>query len=134
MNGLSVWGHVLLAALALGVLGRAAAHAARVRRRGPGEGVARARHRAWARAALAAVVLTWGSGLASVWVGGQQPAMRTAHFRVGTAVLLLLAGNAWLGRRLPDDRRARTVHPWVGAAALLAAGLQVFLGLELLRR
>ena len=37
-----------------------------------------------------------------------------------------------VSRRIDHDPRARAVHPWIGATALLLSGVQVFLGLQLM--
>ena len=55
------------------------------------------------------------------------------HARVGVAIALLVAGGAVLSRRIPVDPRARRWHPWLGASALVLAGVQIFLGLQLVR-
>jgi len=44
----------------------------------------------------------------------------------------LLTLAALLSRRVPDDPRARLLHPLVGATAVLLAGVQVFLGLQIM--
>ena len=135
MSWLAGWGHPLLGGLAVALLARAAGHAVRVRRGGHGARAARARHRAWAAVALGAVAAAWVSGVAAVWLFHEElHATASGHFQVGSAVLGLLGANALLSRRLPGDATARAVHPWIGATALLLAGLQVFLGLQLLRR
>jgi hypothetical protein len=40
--------------------------------------------------------------------------------------------RALVSRRIDHDPRARAVHPWIGATALLLSGVQVFLGLQLM--
>ena len=45
---------------------------------------------------------------------------------------LAVTAGAVLSRWVPTDRRARVVHPWIGAAALLLCGVQVFLGLQIM--
>lgn len=135
MNEVAGWGHPLVGVIAVALVLRAASHAMRLRRGGVGAAAARGRHRALAPRALAAVALAWLTGLAGVWAFHHEiePAA-SGHFRAGSAVVALLALNAVLSRRLRGDPVARAVHPWVGAAAVLLAGLQVFLGLQLLRR
>lgn len=89
-------------------------------------------------AALAAwvwwlVLGNWLLGLATVWVYRPEltPAAST-HFIAGSAVVVVMT----LARQLSfhmTHARARAVHPWIGLTALVLAGVQAFLGLQLVR-
>lgn len=89
-------------------------------------------------AALAAwvwwlVLGNWLLGLATVWVYRPEltPATST-HFLAGSAVVVALTVARQLSFRMADPR-ARAAHPWVGLTALVLAGVQAFLGLQLVR-
>jgi len=74
-----------------------------------------------------------GRALASVWAlrDDLTPAA-SGHFTVGTAIVVLFSAAALVSRRIAVDERARVIHPWIGAAALLLCGVQVFLGLQIM--
>src|SRR5262249_48623663 len=55
----------------------------------------------------------------------------SGHFRVGCALVMLYGLAALVSRRIDRDPRARAVHPWIGAAALVLSGVQGVLGLQL---
>ena len=57
----------------------------------------------------------------------------STHFQAGTALLGLLTLAGVLSLWIYADPRVRRLHPVVGAAALLLAGIQVFLGLQMTR-
>src|SRR2546427_26732 len=72
-------------------------------------------------------------GLATVeWLTPDVEDAAETHFAVGSAIMACLTAAALLSRRIRRDRRARTIHPLLGATALLLCGLQIFLGLQLL--
>ena len=79
------------------------------------------------------ILATWAGGLASVWAlrDDLTPAA-SGHFTVGTAIVVLFSAAALVSRRIAVDERARVIHPWIGAAALLLCGVQVFLGLQIM--
>jgi hypothetical protein len=106
----------------------------RARRPGADAERARRRHAAVGPWLWALVVVNWGLGLATVaWARTDLETAASGHFTVGTAIVLLFTAAAALSRRVPTDARARAVHPLLGAAALVLSGVQVFLGLQLLR-
>jgi hypothetical protein len=80
------------------------------------------------------VAAAWTFGLASTWwlrddidVGASQ------HFRSGTILLLLLTGSAVTARGVRHGAHgARSVHPWLGAAAALLAAAQFATGLRMM--
>jgi hypothetical protein len=95
--------------------------------------LARRRHRRVAPIVYVLVLANWVGGLAVVWwLEPDLDPAASGHFTVGTLIVLLLSAGALLSLRVPTDARARAVHPVLGAAALLLAGVQVFLGLQIL--
>ena len=117
---------LLLRAARLGVRGRGASGAA---------GRARGAHVALTPWVLGLVVLEWLGGLATVWLDRDDMELATSgHFAVGSAIALLLLIAAGVSRWIPAHDLARRVHPWLGAAAVLLAGVQVFLGLQIMPR
>ena len=93
----------------------------------------RARHRRLGPWVLGLVAINWVAGLVTVWFDPRNPDLATSmHFRVGTGLVVLYGTAALISRWIDDDPRARAVHPWIGAVALLLSGVQVFLGLQLM--
>ncbi len=56
----------------------------------------------------------------------------TWHLAVGWAGVALMTVAALLTRQFTREPRLRSVHPWIGVVALLAALLQALTGIELL--
>jgi hypothetical protein len=113
---------------------RAASIGFRARRGGRRTLPERAAHAALAAWVWWLVLGNWLLGLATVWV--YRPELELAastHFLAGSGVLVLLTVARGLSWWIPTHPWARRVHPGVGAAALLLAGVQVFLGLQLTR-
>ena len=82
---------------------------------------------------LGLVVANWLLGLGSVRLDPRDLELAASgHFQVGSALVVLYGVAALISRRIDHDPRARAVHPWIGAAALLLSGVQVFLGLQLM--
>lgn len=81
---------------------------------------------------LTGMIVSWISGVGSVllWREDLDLAAST-HFRLGTAITLLICLSAtsvpWMDRPV-----VRAVHPWLGAAALVLCGFQIFLGFGIL--
>jgi len=126
--------HPLAALASVALAGYVAALGLSSRRARPGAARARARHAALAPWVYALVIATWVGGLASVWAFRPELEItESGHFTVGSVIVALFSAAAALSRRVPTDARARTVHPIVGATALVLCGFQVFLGLQLLR-
>jgi hypothetical protein len=93
----------------------------------------RRRHAALAPWVYGIMVANWASGLATVWwLRPELEVASSGHFPVGSAIVALFTAAALVSRRIPVAPRARTIHPLLGAAALLLCGVQVFLGLQLL--
>ena len=96
-------------------------------------GAARRRHAAIGPILYALVVANWVLGLLAVrWLEPSIAEASVSHLKVGTLIVLLFTGVAFLSSRVPVDSRARVVHPILGAAAVLLSGFQIFLGLQLL--
>jgi hypothetical protein len=90
-------------------------------------------HARFGRMVAVLVLLIWVSGLAStLWLRADLQAGASFHFRTGTVMALLLTGS-WLTARALEkgDRRARAIHPWLGAAAALLAAAQAVTGLRI---
>jgi hypothetical protein len=128
----AVWIHPVLGFLATALAVQGASLALRGRRRGARGAALLARHRALMPWVYALVVVNFAAGVVSCWLWREEEDLATSgHFTVGAVLVVLFSLNAWLSRRMYVDRRARLVHPWIGAAALLAAGVQIFLGLQI---
>lgn len=97
----------------------------------------RARLAAW-HARVAAVtywlmLASWISGMAStIWLRNDLGAAESLHFRLGSAIVLLLSGSAltarWMTRGAPQ---LRDLHPWLGVAAALLAAAHTVAGLRI---
>ena len=93
----------------------------------------RARHRALMPWVYGLVATTWAAGLTTVWaLRDDLDLAASGHFSVGSAIIALLTAGALVSRRIPTHPWARLIHPWLGGAALLLSGVQVFLGLQIM--
>ena len=129
-----LWLHPATGLVSVLLLARAAAFGLGIRRGGPRALEQRASHVTLARRVWWLVAVNWLLGLGTVWA--YRPELDVAastHFTAGTGVLLVLSAARLVSRRIPRDPWARTWHPLLGAVALLLAGVQVFLGLQLTR-
>lgn len=133
---MTVWLHPA-AALVTVALAAYAASLGLASRRTTGRAVAaRRRHAALAPWVYGLVIANWAGGLVTVLALRADLALEPAasgHFAVGSVIALLFTTAAWLSRRIPADARARTLHPLLGATAVVLCGVQVFLGLRILR-
>ena len=132
MTRVLVWIHPIagLVTTALAVHGMSLA--LRARRIGARGAPLRARHRALMPWVWALVVANFLGGLLSAWLWRDEDELAgSGHFAVGLVLVGLFTLTALAGRRIDRDPRFRGIHPWIGAAALLAAGVQVFLGLQI---
>ena len=128
----ALWLHPILGLATVALALRAASLALRGRTPGASPALL-ARHRRLGPWIFALVVVNWLAGLGSVWIDPRGPELAVSgHFRVGCALVVLYGLAALLSLRLDRDPRARAVHPWVGATALLLSGVQVFLGLQIM--
>ncbi len=129
----ALWLHPLLGLATVALAVRQASLGLRSRRQGPGARMLRASHRRAGPWLLALVVANWLAGLASVRIDPRDLELAASgHFQVGSGLVVLYGLAALVSRRIDRDPRARAVHPWLGAAALLLSGVQVFLGLQLM--
>jgi hypothetical protein len=134
VTGVVAWLHPALGLVAVATAARAASVGRAARRGGPSAAAARAQHRWLGPATLGLMAFNWALGLGTVWlVRDDLEPLASRHAAVGAAIVALLVGSAITSRRIPTDPRARRVHPWLGATALVVAGVQVFLGLQLVR-
>ena len=78
------------------------------------------------------VVVSWVLGLVSAWLWRDPEDLAgSGHFLVGTILVALFGLVAAVGAGIDRAPRWRAVHPWLGAVALLVAGVQIFLGLQI---
>jgi uncharacterized membrane protein YozB (DUF420 family) len=132
-GGLSLYLHPLGGLLAVTLAAYAATLGFRARLARRDAAVARRRHAMIGPWLYALVVFNWIGGVIAVRV--LEPSLAEAsrpHLTVGSLILALFSLAALLSRWVPVDARARTVHPFLGAAAVLLGGYQIFLGLQLL--
>ena len=79
------------------------------------------------------VLVNWVLGLATVWlVRDDLEVAASTHFQAGTALLAVLTVTGLVSLWIADPR-VRRVHPMLCAVAVLLAGIQVFLGLQMTR-
>ena len=94
---------------------------------------ARRSHKRWAWYALYAMVIAWVTGFAStVWLRDDIELGDTWHLAVGIAVVVLMALGGLLTRYFTKRQELRSIHPWIGIAAVAGAILQGVLGIILL--
>jgi Protein of unknown function (DUF4079) len=130
---LLLWAHPLLGWVAVALMVRAARLGVRARAPGTTAARGRAAHVRLTPWALGVVVIAWLGGVATVWLDrADMSVAESGHFSVGSAIVVLLATAAGVSRWVPSEAWARQVHPWLGAAAVLLAGVQVFLGLQIM--
>jgi uncharacterized membrane protein YozB (DUF420 family) len=128
-----LWVHPAVAAATIVLAARQATLGLRIRRRAPGAGTAAARHRAAGPWLYALVLANWLGGLASLrWLRPEYEAAASAHFRLASLLCAVFTAVLLLAWRLDRDPRARDWHAAAGAVALVLAGVQAFLGLQLL--
>jgi hypothetical protein len=125
------WLHPALGLVAVAVLVRAArrGQALRARRRWRGMPHPRLAFTAWLL-----VAGNWVLGLLTVrFFRPELDVATSTHFQAGTALLVVLSLAGLVSLRMDADPRLRRLHPAIGAAALLLAGVQLFLGLQMTR-
>ena len=132
MTRLAVWIHPVLGLVTTTLALQGASLALRGRRGGARGAALLARHRALMPWVYGLVVTNFAAGVVSCWLWRDEEDLATSgHFAVGVALVVLFSAAALVSRFIATDRRARLVHPWIGAAALLASGVQIFLGLQI---
>jgi hypothetical protein len=129
---IAVWVHPVAALLTNALALYGVSLSLKGRRLGRRGGPFLQRHRRLMPWVLALVVANFVGGLVSAWLWRDpEDLAASGHYTVGVVVLALFAATAVLGWRIDRSPRVRAVHPWVGAAALLASGVQIFLGLQI---
>jgi len=125
--------HPISGALVLAALLYAGALGLQLRRTRRGRAEIAARHALLGRIVFAGVLLSWLAGAAStLWARDDLRFAETLHFRLGSAMVLLLSASWWTSRAmLRGNVNARELHPWLGAAALLLAAAHEVTGLRL---
>lgn len=132
MTTVAVWIHPIAALATTALALHGASLALRGRRLGARGVPFLHRHRRLMPWVLALVVANFVGGLASAWLWRDpEDLAASGHHTVGMVVVALFALAGLLGLRIDRSPRLRTVHPWIGAAALLASGIQIFLGLQI---
>jgi hypothetical protein len=132
VTAIAVWIHPIAALVTSGLALRGASLALRGRRLGPRGAPLLAQHRALMPWVLGLVIANFAGGLASAWLWRDpEDLAASGHYTVGIAVVVLFVLAAAVGLRLDRAPRLRVLHPWIGAAALLASGIQIFLGLQI---
>ena len=130
---LSLYLHPIGGFIALALAAYAATLGFRARLPRRNAAAARRRHAALGPILYGLVVANWVAGLVAVrWLEPSLAEASDSHLKVGTLIVVLFTGAAFLSSRVPVDARARAVHPLLGAAAVLLSGFQIFLGLQLL--
>ncbi len=77
------------------------------------------------------MLVSWAAGFLSTWLLRRDLDLAAStHFRMGVAIILALTAG-WLTSRAMHRAEMRTLHPWLGAAAMLLAAAQVFFGLQI---
>jgi len=127
------WAHPAIGAATILLAARGATLGLRGRPGRRGAERQRARHTALMPWVYGLVLVSWAGGLATVWALRDDLTPATSgHFAVGTAIVAMFSAAALVSRWVAVDVRARAIHPWLGAAALLLCGVQVFLGLQIM--
>ena len=125
------WLHPALGLAAVALLVHAARRGLEIRR---GVRSGRAAHPKLAARAWWFVAANWVLGLLTVhFFRPDLDLAASTHFQAGTAMLLVLSIAGLSSLWIDADPRMRRIHPAIGAVALLLAGVQVFLGLQMTR-
>jgi len=125
--------HPLLALLAVTALAYAGQLGFRSRRVRRGGASMLRRHAAITPYIYSLVMLNWVLGAVSVWWGRSDlDFAESGHFMVGCYVIAVLTAAMLLSRWIDRIPNGRVIHPLLGALAVLLAGFQVFLGLQIM--
>jgi len=88
-------------------------------------------HARWAPFMYWGVMISWALGVTTTWrLRPDLELADSAHFQVGAALAVVLTGS-WLSGRWMHWPQVRSLHPWLGVAAMLLAAAQVFFGLQI---
>jgi hypothetical protein len=125
--------HPIAGAVVLALLLYAGALGLQLRRARHGRAELAARHARLGRLVYAGVLASWVAGAAStLWVRNDLAVAESLHFRIGSAMVLLLSASLWTSRAMQrGSAGAREIHPWLGAAALLLAAAHAVTGLRI---
>lgn len=135
LRTVELWAHPAVGVVTLGLMLRAARLGVQSRRGGVVAARARAAHRRLTPWVLALAVIGWGGGAATVWLDRDDLEFaQSGHFTVALVLIATLVLAALVSRRIGVAAWAARVHPWLGAAAILTAGVHVFLGLQIMPR
>jgi len=125
--------HPVLGFVVTGLAAYAGSLGLRSRRPTRASAALRARHRALTPWVYVGIVASFAGGLASAyWLRDDLEGAASGHFQVGSVSTALFTAAAILSRLFDRQPWTRRVHPWVGAAGVLLAGVQVFLGLQIM--
>ena len=103
------------------------------RRGGRGATAARRFHKRWSPWAFGAMLLSGLTGTAStVWLRPDLTLGETNHLVVGWTAIGLMAAGGLLTRAFTRNPGLRSVHPWIGVAAVVLALAQGVIGIQLL--
>jgi len=129
----ALWVHPVVGFVAVALAVRAASLGFGARRPGRRAARSRAAHRRATPWLYAAMAVSWVSGWGSVELLREDiEEAASGHFTVGCVIMALFTLAALLSRRVPDDPRARALHPLVAGVAVLLTGVQIFLGLQIM--
>jgi hypothetical protein len=132
VTSVAVWIHPIAALVTTALALHGASLALRGRRLGPRGAPSLCRHRRLMPWVLALVIANYAGGLVSAWLWRDpEDLAASGHHQVGMVVVVLFTVAGVLGLRMDRTPGLRAVHPWSGAAALLASGVQIFLGLQI---
>ena len=132
-NSLVLYVHPILALVAVAGLVYAGQLGLRSRQVRRGGAVLLQRHARIAPYVYGLVLLNWALGALSVWLRrGDLDFAESGHFKVGCYLVAVLTVAWLLSRWIDRIPNGRTIHPLLGALAVLLAGFQVFLGLQIM--
>ncbi|MFN2428262.1 MAG: DUF4079 family protein [Candidatus Binatia bacterium] len=124
--------HPFLAVLVLALLAHVASLGVRARNDRRDRALHLRRHAQFGRWMYAGIVITWATGLLSMWMLRPPAELATSfHFRVGIALVAVLTASA-VSSRWMHVERVRAIHPWIGVLAMLVAAAQIVFGLQIL--
>jgi hypothetical protein len=133
VSSLWLYVHPMAALAAVAGLAYIAALGFRSRRVRRGGAVLLRRHARVAPVVFWLVVANWVLGAVSMrWGRSDLDFADSGHFTVGCYLVVALSAAALLSRWIDRVPNGRTIHPLLGALAVLLAGFQVFLGLQIM--
>ncbi|MBI1816969.1 MAG: DUF4079 family protein [Deltaproteobacteria bacterium] len=125
--------HPLLALIAVAMLAYVGQLGFRGRQARRGGAAMLRRHARITPYVYALVLINWMLGVTSVWLGRDDLDLAASgHFKVGCYLVVTLTAALLLSRWIDRVPNGRTIHPLLGALAVLLAGFQLFLGLQIM--